>query len=87
MAVTAHIAGPATNPPNQQSWNVILHASPSLANASTGIPTAWVADAVLKGKIGAWGQANYDGKYFADAGTLYLVYSGVMADQTNGIMA
>lgn len=85
MAVTARIAGPTTNPPNKQSWNVILHAHPMSSGA--GIPASWMADTLLEGSLGAWEQANYDGKYFEDSGTLYLVYSGKLADGTNGIMA
>jgi hypothetical protein len=85
MAVTARVTGPATNPPAKQKWNVIMHAHP--LSGSSGIPTAWVADAVLKGSLSTWAAGNYDGKYFDDAGTLYLVYSMNLPDGYNGIAA
>jgi hypothetical protein len=85
MAVTARIAGPATNPPAKQSWNVIMHASP--VSSSSGIPTSWVTDAILEGSLSTWAAGNYDGKYFDDSGTLYLVYSMNLPSGSNGIAA
>jgi hypothetical protein len=85
MAVTAQIAGPSTSPADKATWHVIMHARP--ASSAAGMPTAWVADALLVGSLSTWAAGNYDGKYFEDSGTLYLVYSMNLPDQSNGIAA
>lgn len=71
MAVTAHLTATGKNP-----WNVILHASPT--SSFPGVPTSWVADALLVGKLDVAAPENYDGKYFEDSGTLYLIYSATL---------
>ena len=68
MAVTAHLAQQGV-----ADWNVILHASPK--GSVSSVPTSWVADAVLIGSLSTPAPENYDGKYFEDNGTLYLIYS------------
>ncbi|RZJ91695.1 MAG: hypothetical protein EOO60_07660, partial [Hymenobacter sp.] len=83
MAVTALVSKTSGG----KEWSVILHAHPT--TASVGIPTAWVADALLVGDFGQFASANYDGKYFEDSGTLYLLYSMKLTGQTlqDGIVA
>ena len=56
-----------------QTWHVIVHASPKMPYSGT--PTAWVADAVLVGDPTKPEDDNYDGKYFEDSGILYLIYN------------
>jgi hypothetical protein len=84
MAVTAQVNNPSA-PQGQTDWHVIMHAHPTSTTA--GIPTAWKADALLVGSLSGWDAGNYDGKYFDDAGTLYLVYSMNLPDKSNGIVA
>jgi hypothetical protein len=75
MAVTAHfISLKPVNPPSP--WNVIFHASPT--SSGSGVPTSWVLDSVLIGDPGISATENYDGKYFEDSGTLYLLYSATL---------
>jgi len=71
MALTAHLTSPGKNP-----WNVIVHAYPK--NPGAGVPTTWVPDSVLVGKLNVSATENYDGKYFEDNGTLYLLYSATL---------
>jgi hypothetical protein len=84
MAVTAEIHNPSA-PQGKTDWHVIMHAHPTSTTA--GIPTAWTADTVVVGALSGWAAGNYDGKYFEDAGTLYLVYSMNLANTYNGIAA
>ncbi len=73
MAVTIGVKSP--NHPEVDHWNVILHAHPVIAAVDNAIPTQWAADAVLIGSLSNPVDANYDGKYFEDYGSLYLLYS------------
>ena len=68
-------------------WTVIVHAHPTAVSYS--IPTAWVADTVLVGSLGQPAPANYDGKFFEDKGTLYLLYSSRLSDNPahDGVVA
>ena len=72
MATTVNIQNPAF--PNPGPWTVIVHAHPTIPSADT-IPTDWVAYTLLLGSFAEPEAANYDGKYFEDAGNLYLLYS------------
>ena len=69
MAVTYYVTNP--NFPNIDNWTVIVHAHP----VNPQLPTNWVADTLLVGSFSEPAKANYDGKYFVDGGTVYLVYS------------
>ena len=69
MAATLFVKNP--DYPNVTHWNVIVHAHPT----DPLLPLHWVADSVLVGSFQTPARANYDGKYFEDAGRLYLVYS------------
>jgi hypothetical protein len=80
MAVTAHLTNSSSN-----GWNVILHASPK--STSSGIPTAWIADALLVGSLGTPDTDDYDGKYFEDSGTLYLTYNKNVGKDQDGVVA
>ncbi len=68
-------------------WTVIVHAHPSAVSYS--VPTAWVADTVLVGSLGQPAKANYDGKFFEDGGTLYLLYSRRLSENPahDGVVA
>jgi hypothetical protein len=79
MAVTANLSNPSSN------WHAILHAHPTSSNS--GIPTAWMADALLVGSLVTPGMDNYDGKYFEDSGTLYLVYNKNVGKDQDGVVA
>lgn len=79
MAVTANL----TN--SSSSWHAILHAYPTSSNS--GIPTAWMADALLIGSLSKPGTDDYDGKYFEDSGTLYLVYNKNVGTDQDGVVA
>ena len=70
MAATVKITptDTAKNP-----WTAIVHAYP--VAPYTGIPTTWVADALLVGTFKAYAHDNYDGRYFEDSGVLYLLYN------------
>ena len=72
---------------NATHWTVIVHAHPTAVSYS--IPTAWVADTVLVGSLGQSAPANYDGKFFEDNGTLYLLYSSRLSDNPahDGVVA
>lgn len=82
MAVTAHlkkIGGTGSG------WNVILHAHPT--SNGPGVPTAWEVDDVLVGGIEKPAPDNYDGKYFEDNGTLYLVYNRKVGEGQDAVVA
>ncbi len=79
MAVTAHLTNSST------SWNVILHAQPK--GAFSGIPTSWIADALLVGSLSTPDTDDYDGKYFEDSGTLYLTYNKNVGKDQDGVVA
>ncbi len=68
-------------------WTVIVHAHPTAVSYS--VPTAWMADTVLVGSLGQPAKANYDGKFFEDDGTLYLLYSRRLSDNPahDGVVA
>ena len=76
MATTVTVNNPSANP-NGLPWNVILHASPvsGSATSANGVPLSWTADTLLVGSFTTQANANYDGKYIEDNGTLYLIYS------------
>ena len=69
MAATYFVKNP--NVPHTGNWTVIVHAHPTNPLS----PLSWVADTLLVGSFGDYAKANYDGKYFRDGDTLYLVYS------------
>jgi hypothetical protein len=86
MAVTAHLSSTPDAPKQLTPWNVIFHASPT--SSGPGVPTSWVLDAVLVGQLNVSARENYDGKYFEDSGTLYLLYSATLvAGAQTGIVA
>ena len=72
---------------NATHWTVIVHAHPTAVSYS--IPTTWAADTVLVGSLGQPVPANYDGKFFEDGGTLYLLYSSRLSDNPahDGVVA
>ena len=67
--------------PDVTHWNLIVHAHPT----DPFLPTAWVADSVLVGKFSEPNKADYDGKYFEDAGRLYLIYSKRLTDPNENV--
>ncbi|MGH3856515.1 MAG: hypothetical protein ACRDR6_24110 [Pseudonocardiaceae bacterium] len=73
MAVTYYVSN-RKHHPNARAWTAILHAHP-VSTPGTTVPTSWVADSLLIGSFTSPTKANYDGKYFENAGKLYLVYS------------
>ena len=85
MATTVYVRNKAF--PDAGHWNTIVHAHPSAFSYS--VPTEWVADTLLIGSFSQPAKANYDGKYFEDAGSLYLLYSKRLSDQParDGIVA
>ncbi len=80
MAVTAHLTRQGGT-----GWNVILHAHP--VSPGTSIPTAWQADALLVGNFSKADPDNYDGKYFEDAGVLYLIYNKKIGTNQDAVVA
>ncbi|MFT4510451.1 hypothetical protein [Caballeronia sp. 15711] len=56
-------------------WTVIAHASPADNTPASTPPSSWIVDKLLVGSLATSDFANYDGKYFEDGNTLYLVYS------------
>ena len=80
MAVTAVLSRPGA-----ANWSVVLHASPT--SPGSGVPTAWVPDALLVGDLAKPAPDNYDGKYFEDGGTLYLVYNKQLVVGPDGVVA
>ncbi|WP_328610313.1 hypothetical protein OG943_14665 [Amycolatopsis sp. NBC_00345] len=87
MAVTYYVSNPRF--PGAKAWTAVVHARPAGAPAATAVPTDWVADALVAGDFTKPTKANYDGKYFEDAGKLYLVYSERLTDKParDGIVA
>ena len=86
MASTLYLKNPAY--PDAGTWNVIVHAHPTAPSSPTDIPTDWVADTALVGSFVHPAEANYDGKYFEDAGNLYLIYSmALFGGYEDGIVA
>ncbi len=83
MATTFFVKNPAF--PGVTHWNVIAHAHPLNPN----FPSDWVADSVLVGSFSKPAKANYDGKFFVDAGKPYLIYSKRLSDNParDGIVA
>lgn len=81
MAVTAILSRPDAS----SNWSVIVHATPT--SPGGGIPTAWSPDAVLVGKLDQPFPDNYDGKYFQDSGTLYLIYNKQLVQGQEGVVA
>ena len=74
--------------PDAGTWNVIVHAHPADGSSPAAVPTDWVADTVLVGSFVHPAEANYDGKYFEDGGSLYLIYSMTLFGGTeDGIVA
>ena len=86
MATTAYVKNPAYA--DAGPWNVILHAHPA-SPSPYAVPTEWIADTLLIGSFAQPVRANYDGKYFADSGNLYLLYSKRLSNQParDGIVA
>jgi hypothetical protein len=86
MAVTYYVSN--SHHPDVANWTVILHAH-AVDAPGNAVPTTWVADSLLIGSFADPTKANYDGKYFEDAGKLYLVYSKRLSDQParDGIVA
>ncbi|HEX3784508.1 MAG TPA: hypothetical protein VHX38_33025 [Pseudonocardiaceae bacterium] len=86
MAVTYYVSN--RDHPKAANWTVILHAHPVDATGNA-VPTTWVADSLLVGSFADPTKADYDGKYFEDAGKLYLVYSDRLSDTParDGIVA
>lgn len=82
MTATVHLQS-LSDP--SSGWGVIMHAHPD--SVSSGVPTAWTADAVLVGDLGKSAPDNYGGKYFEDAGMLYLVYSAYLGPNLDGLVA
>lgn len=80
MAFTAHLTAPGLI-----GWNIILHAHPTIATAE--LPRSWVADTLLVGSLSASAPNNYDGKYFEDAGTMYLIYNKKVGPYQDGVVA
>jgi hypothetical protein len=86
MAVTYYVSN--LKHPTARAWTAILHAHPVSVSGSA-VPTSWVADSLLVGSFVSPTKADYDGKYFEDAGKLYLVYSDRLSDTParDGIVA
>ncbi len=86
MATTVYVQNPAY--PDAGPWNVIVHAHPAAASPYA-VPTEWIAHTLLIGSFTQPARANYDGKYFADSGNLYLLYSKRLSNQParDGIVA
>ena len=70
MVATYYVKNPSA-PPSDGPWTVVVHAHPT----SPDDPLHWSADALLAGSFSRPAPANYDGKFFEDNGTLYLIYS------------
>jgi hypothetical protein len=86
MAVTLYLH---KNSDPKVHWTVIAHAQPGDSPSPTP-PLTWTADKILAGSVAKFDYANYDGKYFEDAGKLYLVYSKRLISQPaarDGIVA
>ncbi len=80
MAVTVHLTKKGSN-----GWNAILHAHP--ISPGLDIPRAWQADAILVGDFSQPYPDNYDGKYFEDAGVLYLIYNRKIGTNQDAVVA
>ncbi|QWT21286.1 hypothetical protein KPL74_04625 [Bacillus sp. NP157] len=80
MAVTAHLKKGTGD-----GWNVVMHAH--ARGQAMGVPTAWVADTLLVGDLGRPAPDNYNGKYFADNGTLYLIYNKKVGEGQDAVVA
>lgn len=80
MAVTAILSRPYAN-----NWSVIVHARST--GTGNGVPAAWALDALLVGDLAKPAPDNYDGKYFADSGKIYLVYNKQLAVGQDGVVA
>ena len=83
MAATFYVKNPTL--PSKGAWTVIVHAHPS----NQQLPTAWIADTLLVGSFAQPARANYDGKYFVDGSSLYLIYSKNLSSKPvhDGIVA
>ncbi|HEX3787190.1 MAG TPA: hypothetical protein VHW44_04965 [Pseudonocardiaceae bacterium] len=86
MAVTYRVSN--RQHPKATNWTAILHAHPT-STTPDAVPTSWAADSLLVGSFTDPSKADYDGKYFEDAGKLYLVYSDRLSDTParDGIVA
>jgi hypothetical protein len=86
MAVSYYVSNPEF--PDATAWTVILHAHPKKV-VKGAVPTDWVADSLLVGSFSTPTKADYDGKYYEDGNTLYLVYSARLTNSPNhdGIVA
>lgn len=80
-------AGPPQPGRPRSHWTVVLHAHP--VGPADPVPTTWVADSVLEGSLAHDERANYDGKYYENAGALYLLYSKRLSEKPGraGIVA
>ena len=67
--------------------SVVMYAHPS--GASDPVPTTWITDTVLEGSLAHDERGNYDGKYYENGGTLYLIYSKRLSDRPahDGVVA
>ena len=59
---------------HEKHWTVIAHAHPTSSSGGDGPPLAWTADALLAGAFTKPEAGNYDGKYYEEASSLYLLY-------------
>ena len=73
VTIGVHTAG------HPRHWTVIAHAHPTASTLPGTVPLAWSADTVLSGSLSAPARGNYDGKFFEDAGRLYLLYVQTVA--------
>ena len=83
MAATYFVKNPSV--PHTGNWTVVVHAHPT----NPLDPLSWVADTLLVGSFSQYAKANYDGKYFLDGDTLYLIYSRNLSENPvhDGIVA
>ncbi len=73
VTIGVHIAA------HPKHWTIIAHAHSTISAASGSAPLAWAADTVLTGSFARPVEGNYDGKYFANGGRLYLLYVDAIA--------
>ena len=75
MVATYYVSNPDASS-SRGPWTVVIHAHP----IDPTNPLLWSADALLAGSFNRQAPANYDGKFFEENGTLYLVYSKNLSD-------
>ncbi|MBB5060037.1 hypothetical protein HDF16_004773 [Granulicella aggregans] len=85
MATTVMLTNPSQTA--DPTWSVIAHTTPT--NTGSPVPTAWTVDTLLIGSLSTTQKANYDGKYFEDGGSLYLLYSEALTTSplNDGVVA